>query len=162
MFTAVLPLTAPQTTGHPAALPQDLERRAGDTRVTATKAGAEAGTADSKGSGAGQTPWQKARHEQQASAPPTILQIKINSMLEEQQKRLAEEQQAQDAQVDSPEAETPAPTTQADDIELTLASPAPDTVNAPERVETSPTPVSTLYAAATPPETPEPALSKAV
>ncbi|WP_417523763.1 hypothetical protein [Marinovum sp.] len=159
MFTAVLPLTAPQTTGHPAALPQDLERRTAETRVTAAKPGAETGTAGSKGSGAGETPWQKARREEQASAPPTILQIKINSMLEEQQKRLAEEQQAREA---SPEAATPVPEKQADVIPLTPAAPASDDRPAPVRKETPPSPVSTLYAAAFGPEAPEPALSKAV
>ncbi|WP_323763352.1 hypothetical protein [Marinovum sp.] len=158
MFTAVLPLSAPHTTGHPAALPQDLERRQADTRVTAAKPGAEAGDARSDRSTGQDTPRHAARGQEPATAPPTILQLKINTMLQEQQQRLAEEARAQ----------TPAGTAPTEDPVdfgqiLAALSPKPADPAEPEAPAPPPhSPVSTLYAAVSTPEAPEPALSKAV
>lgn len=159
MFTAVLPLSAPHTTGHPAALPQDLERRPADTRVTAAKPGAEAGNARSDHSTARNTPRPAALGEEPASAPPTILQLKINTMLEEQKQRLAEEARSQEtAEPAAPSAAEPV------DFGRILAALSPAATERPggDPEEPAQSPVSTLYAAVAEAEAPEPALSKAV
>lgn len=92
LFTAVPPIMAPQTTGHPAALPQDVARRNPDERVSAAKPGSAADNARSDPQRWHENPQLQADGSKKASAPPTILQIKINTMLEEQQEKQAQEQ----------------------------------------------------------------------
>lgn len=91
LFTAVPPIMAPQTTGHPAALPQDVARRNPDERVSAAKQGSAADNARGDPQRWHENPQLQADGSKKASAPPTILQIKINTMLEEQQEKLAQE-----------------------------------------------------------------------
>lgn len=91
LFTAVPPIMAPQTTGHPAALPQDVARRNPDDRVSAAKPGSTADGARGDPQRWHENPRLQADGSKKASAPPTILQIKINTMLEEQQEKLAQE-----------------------------------------------------------------------
>lgn len=168
MFTAALPLTAPQTTGHPAALPQELGRPTGDTRIAASQPGGAAGSARSDHS-SGDSPRHNARNREQASAPPTILQLKINTLLEEQQQR-AQETAAEHAAPDSAPAaahdtaqapggrDGPAPHGAAPHA----VEPPSTTPPGPEDSAPAPSPASTLYAAAAGPEAPEPGLSKAI
>ncbi len=192
MFTAVSPFTAPQTTGHPAALPQDPGHRPTDTRVPAVRAGADATAAGSDTAGAQARPWSQSRNR--AAAPPTILQIKINTLLAEQQQRRAEQQRnssgaafavpqppspldgaAQQASLtpwtpahaDAPNREPP---DGADGVQTGATGPAPDrrpshpaaATDAPPRDTPARRQTGAPYAAAWQPRLPEPALSRAI
>lgn len=121
MFTAVPPLMAPQTTGHPAGLPQDVARQNPETRITAPKEGAATANAQGDTPSGQKSPFPKGA-DGKATAPPTILQIRINSMLEEQQ-RERDEQQAEQTAAEAPEAGT---------SELDRAAPAAPAEAAPK------------------------------
>ena len=118
---------------------------------------------------AGDSPRHNARNREQASAPPTILQLKINTLLEEQQQR-AQETAADHAAPDGAPAaahdmaqapggrDGPAPHAAAPHA----VEPPSTTPPGPEDSAPAPSPASTLYAAAAGPEAPEPGLSKAI
>lgn len=94
-LTGMPPIQAPTTTGHPASLPAMSLRKEPSLRVEPSAKGGETnGTALRQGQG--QTPPQPkpARQEGQerASAPPTILQIKIGEMLREQAEAIKDPQ----------------------------------------------------------------------
>lgn len=72
-ISIALPAMAPQTTGHPASLPPDPARP--DNTQTVTPA--------SESETSGQTGHQQAG-EQQNSAPPSLIQIRIMELLAEQ------------------------------------------------------------------------------
>lgn len=130
LFTAVPPIMAPQTTGHPAALPQDVARRNPDERVSAAKQGSAADNARGDPQRWHESPQLQAQGREKTSAPPTILQIKINTMLEEQQEKMAQEKLDADR--------IPARTEDAEDApgtpvkEVALAPELPETPEEPE------------------------------
>ncbi|MBN9890434.1 hypothetical protein [Salipiger abyssi] len=124
-FTGVPPAVAPLATGHPLGLPAVPDGPARETKVQPVSEQARTGT---DGETSGQPPadfWRgltglpnPAKHV----APPSIMQIKISAILEEQAERLTQD-------LRPPE---PAPTGAEDD-----ASPLPA---APTRTEPAPEP----------------------
>lgn len=89
LLTTLPALHAPQPTGHPAALPSVAHSAQAATRVQAPAKGQDAAGAHihngQTGRGAEHTP---KKDTQKDTAPPTILQIKINTMLQEQAEKL--------------------------------------------------------------------------
>ena len=80
---------APQSTGHPQALPATPAPAASDSRVVALAGSKEASLGQS-GDGSAQDDGTASRKDQKA-APPTIMQIKIATMLQEQAEARADE-----------------------------------------------------------------------
>lgn len=84
-FTGMPPLQAPTTSGHPASLPSLAMRKEPSLRVEpSAKGGETAGTALRQGHTPPQPNPARREGRENASAPPTILQIKIGEMLREQ------------------------------------------------------------------------------
>lgn len=145
LFTAVPPITAPQTTGHPAALPQDAARVAPETRVSAPKGGGASDNTRSDSHLRREFPGRRPKDGDQKSAPPTLLQIKINSMLAEQQEARAQERRDADA----PEA-VPAPAVDAEPADLPKMK--RDAATQPVDRPVATAPQSGYYAAPEPPQ----------
>lgn len=83
-ISIALPAMAPQPTGHPASLP--AEPRPADSTQTVTPA--------SEGEASGQTGQRQAGDgEQQETAPPSAIQIKIMEILEQQARELEQNPQ---------------------------------------------------------------------
>ncbi|MDA7427199.1 hypothetical protein PGB28_01920 [Primorskyibacter aestuariivivens] len=142
-FTGLPPLQAPMTTGHPASLPAVSLRKEPSLRVEpSTKGGETAGTALRQG----QTPpqAQAARREdrENASAPPTILQIKIGEMLREQAEAIKEPETDGEARATESDATTKEPAqvaTKPDDAAPRMAvAPDPDAPEDREPPATAP------------------------
>lgn len=97
-ISIALPAMAPQPTGHPASLPPDPVKPTGTRHVPPATAGT--GSSDSR-------PREYASQQDQRSAPPSVIQIKIMELLEEQAeelKQMAEDGETSEDQ-DSPEGE---------------------------------------------------------
>ncbi|TNF20719.1 MAG: hypothetical protein EP318_10080 [Rhodobacteraceae bacterium] len=162
LFTAVPPIMAPQTTGHPAALPQDVARRNPDERVSAAKPGSATDTTRGDPQRWHENPRLQADGRKKASAPPTILQIKINTMLEEQQEKQAQEKR----EAPRPERTDPSQDSRAAPLPPDAAATPATTPEGPEGAETrqtaaKPAVVTPLYGLATLAEAPaEHALSR--
>ncbi|MDO6728876.1 hypothetical protein Q4577_02535 [Marinovum sp. 2_MG-2023] len=91
MFLSAIPAPlAPQTTGHPAALPQDMRKTDPDTRVSAVNSGASTDLVRDDHPRSSQQAKLAGHLDQKETAPPTILQLKINRMLAEQQEKQSE------------------------------------------------------------------------
>lgn len=98
LLTGIPPLQAPQTTGHPATLPSAVPRDTADYRVQAAdKGGQSTDTRTNYNRPGDSNPRAKSPPDKDSSgaAPPTILQLKIDTMLREQ---------AESRKVDAPEA----------------------------------------------------------
>lgn len=121
IITGISPLQAPTTTGHPASLPSAPVRQTNETRVAPTRQGEESSGAALRQRQSGQSdPRMGRRGTEAASAPPTILQLKINSMLLEQ----ADNRQSQDTIRDpAPAPGTTQAKTEPDRTGITISAP---------------------------------------
>ena len=76
-ITYGVPMMAPQTTGHPAALPADAQTAASTQQVTPPAAGGNTSDAQNRD-----------HPQDQNTAPPSAMQIKIMELLEQQAEKL--------------------------------------------------------------------------
>ena len=148
---------APQTTGHPLGLPGTVIPAVKDTRITASRA-----TSDSA-MGKDQNPPYTAPNPPRAmsgtsgdepAAPPTIMQLKINSLLQEQ----AQERLEEVAETRQPAAQTTEVDAQAD----VPAQPATDAPQGTDAAEAGTDAQTSGYAAGLDTQTAEPRLSSFV
>ncbi|MEY8830490.1 hypothetical protein AB9K34_19125 [Sedimentitalea sp. XS_ASV28] len=82
-ISIALPAMAPQTTGHPASLPADPVEAGNTQKVTPASEGAASGETGQRQTGS---------DEQQETAPPSAMQIKIMEILEMQAREMDETQ----------------------------------------------------------------------
>ncbi|GGA05423.1 MULTISPECIES: hypothetical protein [Salipiger] len=100
-FTGVSHAVAPLATGHPQGLPATPDGPPAETRVQPISEQAKAGTGSNDAPGGQPEP--KAH-----TAPPSIMQIKISALLEQQARSLQEDRRANGPDSDASEGRRPA------------------------------------------------------